>query len=98
MSAPRIEDEGLAPRHHQSTPWSAQVPFHNISPSGRKGATIAVAVVAAGLIGFALSAPGSTSVPKMRAPSAVDAATAVAKSIVWWDSLRGRVAPMETGG
>lgn len=99
MPAPRIEDEGLAPRSThataQSTPWSASVPFKNIAAPGRKGVTIAVAVVAAGLIGFALSAPGNTSVPQMPPPPAVSAAAVVAKSVTYWDEFPGRVTAID---
>jgi len=94
MPAPRIEDEGLAPRHQ--TPWSAKVPFHNVAAPGRKGLTIAVAVVAAGLIGFALAAPGAkSSVPALPPPPAVSAAAVVAKSVTYWDEFPGRVAATE---
>lgn len=95
MPAPRIENEGLAPRG--ATPWSAPVPFHTVNESGRKGLTIAVGVVAAGLIGFALSAPGASSntAPSMPPPPAVSAAAVVAKSVTYWDEFPGRVAAIE---
>ncbi|MGE3333486.1 MAG: efflux RND transporter periplasmic adaptor subunit [Rhodospirillaceae bacterium] len=95
MPAPRIEDEGLAPHSaHASTPWSARVPFRN---SNRKGLTIAGAVVAAGLIGFALSAPGahSNTAPAAPPPPAVSAAAVLAKSVTYWDEFPGRVTAID---
>lgn len=95
MPAPRIEDEGLAP--HGATPWSAQVPFRNVNPAGRKGLTIAIAVVAAGLVGFALSAPGanSSTPPAAPPPPAVSAAAVLTKSVTYWDEFPGRVAAID---
>lgn len=101
MSAPQIEDEGLAPRASnrqaipQSTPWSAQVPFRSLT-ANRKSLTAAAAVVAVGLIGFALSAPGNSSTPPAAPPPpAVSAAAVIAKSITYWDEFPGRVVAIE---
>jgi len=94
MSSPNIEDEGLAP--HGPTPWSAGVPFRNIPASGRKGLTISAAVVAAGLIGFALTAPDSNgAAPMMPPPPAVSAAAVVSKSVTYWDEFPGRVTAID---
>jgi multidrug efflux system membrane fusion protein len=94
MSSPNIEDEGLAP--HGPTPWSAGVPFKNIPASGRKGLTISAAVVAAGLIGFALTAPDSSgAAPMMPPPPAVSAAAVVSKSVTYWDEFPGRVTAID---
>lgn len=94
MSSPHIEDEGLAP--HGPTPWSAGVPFRNIPASGRKGLTISAAVVAAGLIGFALTAPDSNgAAPMMPPPPAVSAAAVVSKSVTYWDEFSGRVTAID---
>lgn len=99
MSAPRIEDEGLAPHRstaHGATPWSAAAPFKNFSATGRKGLTISAAVVAAGLIGFALTAPDSNgAAPMMPPPPAVSAAAVVSKSVTYWDQFPGRVAAID---
>lgn len=94
MSSPNIEDEGLAP--HGPTPWSAGVPFKNIPASGRKGLTISAAVVAAGLIGFALTAPDSNgAAPMLPPPPAVSAAAVVSKSVTYWDEFPGRVTAID---
>jgi len=94
MSSPHIEDEGLAP--NGPTPWSAGVPFRNIPASGRRGLTISAAVVAAGLIGFALTAPDSNgAAPMMPPPPAVSAAAVVSKSVTYWDEFSGRVTAID---
>lgn len=94
MSSPNIEDEGLAP--HGPTPWSAGVLFKNIPASGRKGLTISAAVVAAGLIGFALTAPDSNgAAPMLPPPPAVSAAAVVSKSVTYWDEFPGRVTAID---
>ncbi len=97
MPAPHIEDEGLAPHSPPqglATPWAARVPFRN---SNRKGVTAAIAVVVAGLIGFALSAPGakSNTAPAAPPPPAVSAAAVLAKSVTYWDEFPGRVAAID---
>ena len=96
MSAPRIEDEGLAPRiSNLPSPWSARAPFRTMA-ANRKGLTIAAAVFAAGLIGFALTAPGNGSTaPAAPPPPAVSAAAVVSKSITYWDEFPGRVVAIE---
>ncbi len=81
---------------HGPTPWSAGVPFKNIPASGRKGLTISAAVVAAGLIGFALTAPDSSgAAPMMPPPPAVSAAAVVSKSVTYWDEFPGRVTAID---
>ena len=81
---------------HGPTPWSAGVPFKNIPASGRKGLTISAAVVAAGLIGFALTAPDSSGpAPMMPPPPAVSAAAVVSKSVTYWDEFPGRVTAID---
>lgn len=94
MSSSKIEDEGLAP--HGSTPWSVAAPFKNFPAVGRKGLTISAAVVAAGLIGFALTAPDSNgAAPMMPPPPAVSAAAVVSKSVTYWDEFPGRVTAID---